>query len=111
MVRDLFNVKRIDVSNAFEKSYGQREIVLITQDELYCNAKDQEIRFTFPRILRLSTKNYSQELANYLKLREELLEKEKHILQTQNPGKKRISFPQKIIDFRISQLAFIEEEK
>jgi acyl-CoA synthetase (AMP-forming)/AMP-acid ligase II len=84
-VADLFSVKRIDVSNAFAESYGTREIVIITEE--LC-------------VLRLSTKNYRQDLGNYLKLRDQLLQKEK------NSGSDR---REKVIDFRIQKLAFIDE--
>ncbi|NGX46678.1 MAG: hypothetical protein K1000chlam3_00038 [Chlamydiae bacterium] len=109
IVCDLFNVKRIDVSHAFEKSCGRREIVLLTGDELLVTQKEKDIRFVFPRILRLSTKNYSQELSNYLKLREQLLEKEQMQLDFPEGEERRVIYPQKVIDFRIPQLAFIEE--
>lgn len=108
---DLFNIKRIDVSNAFEKSYGRREIVLQTKDEIYSTKDGKEICFCFPRILRLSTKKYSQELSNYLKYREHLLDKEKMELQFPESDETIVYQPQKVIDFRISQLAFMEEIK
>ncbi len=108
---DLFNIKRIDVSNAFERSYGRREIVLQTRDEIYSAKEGREICFVFPRILRLSTKKYSQELSNYLKYRENLLEKEKMDIQFPEGRETIVYQPQKVIDFRISQLAFMEEIK
>ncbi len=73
-----FRAARIDVSKIDAPSLGTREIVMVA---------DQ-------RFLRLSTKNYPQELGNYLTLREKL--------QGQ---------PTKIIDFRIPNLAFMKEEK
>jgi hypothetical protein len=92
-----FSVKRIDVSNAFAESYGTREIVVMTEDRLI---KQNGVEVRIPRILRLSSKNYAQELGNYLKLREQLLAEEK-----QSPD---LQFKEKIIDFRIQKLAFIE---
>ena len=65
--RPQFHVRRIDVSNAFAESYGTRAIVLLTEDFLIQGQTD----YILPRILRLSTKNYAQELANYLQLRTE----------------------------------------
>jgi acyl-CoA synthetase (AMP-forming)/AMP-acid ligase II len=108
-VADLFSVKRIDVSNAFAESYGTREIVLITEDTLIKNREGRSIEFRLPRILRLSTKNYAQQLGNYLKLREQLFDAEieaTHALGT--PGAP-VRLPEKIIDFRIQKLAFINE--
>jgi hypothetical protein len=111
IVGDLFNVKRIDVSNAFEMSYGRREIVLFTQDEIYLPYQGKEIRFVIPRILRLPTKKYAQELGNYLKFREHRLEKEKAELKVPQEGQLLVKCPTVTIDLRISQLAFIDEAK
>ncbi|NGX59119.1 MAG: hypothetical protein KR126chlam3_00264 [Chlamydiae bacterium] len=110
IVCDLFNVKRIDVSLAFEKSCGRREIVLMTEDEIFFPQKEREVRFAFPRLLRLSLKNYRQELSNYLKIREQLLEKEQVRLEFPEGGEKKVIFPQKVLDFRIPQIAFIENQ-
>ena len=109
IVCDLFNVVRIDVSNAFEESYGRREIVLGAEDVFFSSLKDREVCFHFPRLLRLSTKKYSQDLSNYLKLREQLLEKERRKLEFPEEGLVDVTFKEKIIDFRIPQLAFIDE--
>lgn len=87
---ELTEIKKIDVSNAFAESYGNREIILICQDKI-----DPYIH---TRLLRLSTKNYSQELGNFLKLREQLLQKESFSDSTC-----------KVIDLRLSKLGFIEE--
>ncbi|MDN3506764.1 MAG: hypothetical protein P0S96_06000 [Simkaniaceae bacterium] len=108
IVQDLFNVRRIDVSNAFEESLGRREIVLYAEDELLITHRQQEVHYIFPRLIRLSTKNYAQELANYLKLREQLLEKERQELTLDTNGS-QVVHPKKVIDLRIPQLAFIEE--
>jgi cell division septal protein FtsQ len=74
-------VKRLDVSSAFSKSLGQREVILILDEQ------------GFTKILRLTPKNFAQEMGNYLELRPKLP-----------------SVPQ-IIDLRIPQLAFIENKK
>lgn len=87
---ELIQIKRIDVSKAFSESCGMREIVLICEDQI------ENVRHT--RFLRLSPKNYPQELGNYLKLREQLIEKERNSGPTE-----------KVIDLRLSKLAFIEE--
>jgi cell division septal protein FtsQ len=74
-------VKRLDVSKAFQPSLGRREVVLILEEE------------GFTKTLRLTPKNFAQELGNYLELRPKLP-----------------AVPQ-IIDLRIPQLAFIQEKK
>lgn len=109
IVSDLFNVKRIDVSNAFEMSYGRREIVLFTQDEIYNTYKGKEVRYVVPRILRLPAKKFSQELGNYLKFREQRLEKERLELTAPPDEQTVVHCPTIIIDLRIPQLAFIDE--
>jgi hypothetical protein len=106
-VADLFSVKRIDVSNAFAESYGTREIVVITEDLIIQHSHGKELQLCIPRILRLSTKHYAQELGNYLKLREQLLEEERKHPVLENAAS-TIHLKEKIIDFRIQKLAFIE---
>lgn len=73
-------VKRLDVSKAFLPSLGRREVVLILEEQ------------GFTKALRLTPKNFAQELGNYLELRPKLP-----------------PTPQ-IIDLRIPQLAFIQEK-
>lgn len=107
-VADFFSVKRIDVSNAYAESYGTREIVIITEDFMIRTIDGKQVQFCFPRILRLSTKNYAQELGNYLKLREQLLEEEWKISSIPEKSGSIVRLKEKIIDFRIQKLAFIE---
>ncbi len=109
-VLDDFNVTWIDVSHAFSKSCGTREIVLTTQDSLFLKEGKEENKYVFPRILRLSTKHFAQELGNYLKLRVQLLEEDRKKLTL--PGKNLSQrMPERIIDFRIPNLAFVEEKE
>ncbi len=75
------HLRRLDVSNAFHSSLGRREIVVILDEQ------------GSTKFLRLTPKNFAQELGNYLQLRPEL----PPTLQT--------------IDLRISQLAFIKDGK
>lgn len=108
MICDLFNVQRIDVSRAFDKSYGTREIVLMTQDNVYSSFEDREIHFVFPRMLRLSTKKYAQELSRYINLREKLLKEEMETLSVPKE-EGRVFCQRTVLDFRISELAFINK--
>jgi hypothetical protein len=71
-------VIRLDVSKAFEKSLGQKEVVMMVNEK------------GFTKTLRLTPKNFAEELGNYLELKEKL------------PPK-----PQ-VIDLRISKLAFVQ---
>ncbi len=88
---DLFSVLRIDVSHATLGSFGTREIVLLIE-EPYTLEKKKKI------YLRLTPKNYVQELGNYLELRPKFL----------NASDKGLP---SVIDLRIPKLAFIEELK
>ncbi|NNM43138.1 MAG: FtsQ-type POTRA domain-containing protein [Chlamydiae bacterium] len=96
--RDAFTVKRIDVSSAFAESYGKREIVLKIVEDLIDEGKEDK-NVKLPIILRLSTKGYKQELVNYLQLRTKFREAPITTVH------------EKIIDFRIPQLAFIDDGK
>lgn len=109
--RDILNVQRVDVSQAFAESFGQREVVLKTEDHIFLRQDGKEVMFTCPRLLRFSTKNYPQELGNYLKLRQQLLEQEQKNCTWPENEKTVVRFPVKIIDFRIPNLAFIEENR
>jgi hypothetical protein len=110
-VADFFFVKRIDVSNAFAESYGTREIVVLTEDTLIRRINEKQIHICIPRLLRLSAKNYAQELGNYLKLREQLLEEEKKTIVIPDGSHDFVRLKEKTIDFRLQKLAFIEEQK
>lgn len=103
------NIRRIDVSKAFEKSYGRQEIVLLLEDEIIAKTGQQKIHYFLPQYLRLSRNNYAQALGNYLKLREELLKKEEEKLPAFEGGQTAIRLKCKIIDLRLEQLAFINE--
>lgn len=99
-------VKRIDVSNAFAPSLGQREIVLFTEEELNLRTENRELVCTFPKILRLAPKDYTQQLGNFFSLRRKMMED----YQKQTAGLKEGGrFSPRIIDLRIPQLAFVEK--
>ncbi len=94
--KDFFRVKRVDVSQAFMATLGKKGIVVVLENEL------KEPEATSTHFLRLSTLNFSKEIANYLNLRKSLLEAEKEKVLMGEYLK------EKIIDLRLSQLAFIE---
>ncbi len=99
--KDLFFVKRIDVAEAESPGLGRREIVVWIENELYSNGVD--IPNVSSHFLRLTPKRYTEEICNYLKLREHLLEAEK---QEQDSHSKILK--DKVIDLRLPQLAFID---
>ena len=104
--KDLFKIRRIDVSKALDESLGKREIVVSLENELHIDL-DQD-PFSSIHLLRLSTKNYAKELGNYLELRKKVLEEEIISLRLELPSQ-RSFLKEKIIDLRIDQLAFIRD--
>lgn len=96
-----FRVKRIDVSNALAPSLGQREIVLFTDEEWV------EYSCVFPKILRISPKDYEQQLNNFFVLRRNMEEAyRKQLGSITTPTR----FATRIIDLRIPQLAFVQNQ-
>lgn len=93
--KDLFRVKRIDVSQAFSPTLGKRGIVAVLENDL-------EEGISSTHFLRLSTPRFSQEISNYFTLRAHLLETEKEKVLLGEKIKERI------IDLRLSQLAFVD---
>ncbi len=79
MLDKSLNVQRLDVTAAFHPSLGKREIVVVLEEN------------GFSKFLRLTPKNFAQEIGNYLELRPTLIPE-----------------PQ-VIDLRIPQLAFLEK--
>ncbi len=108
---DYFHKLRIDVSNACAESYGRREVVLTIEDEICTRAKDADVRYIFPRILRLAPKDFAQQLGNYLKLRPQLIAEEQKHLPNHVAHAAAVTAERRVIDFRIPQLAFIDESK
>ena len=92
---------RLDVSKAAFPSCGQREIVAIFEDVIEYSDKEEIKTLQFTRLLRLSPENYRQELANYVVLRQTMMERDK-INGENRKGETTI------IDLRLPHLAFIE---
>ncbi|PIS03368.1 MAG: hypothetical protein COT85_00795 [Chlamydiae bacterium CG10_big_fil_rev_8_21_14_0_10_42_34] len=99
-------IKRIDVSNAFAGSLGQREVVLFTEEEMCFRKSEREIICTFPKILRIAPKDYPQQLGNFFALRRTMMEDYRKQLSAINEGGR---FAPRIIDLRLPQLAFVEK--
>lgn len=103
-----FFIKRIDVSNAFANSYGKREIVVIIENEIYYPPDDDY--YLFSHVLRLSRKNYAQELGNYFSLRAEMIHQEMNSPQVGHYYPKEVGVYEIMIDLRVPGLAFVDEE-
>jgi len=100
-----FRVKRIDVSNAFAPSLGQREVVLFTEEEWVVRDGGQEKVYAFPKILRMAPKDYAVQLSNFFVLRKNMEEAYRQQLASGSPS---CRFSPRIIDLRIPQLAFVQ---
>lgn len=100
-------IKRIDVSNAFSPSLGTREIVIFTEEDLVLHQGDKSFCCIFPKMLRLSPKEYVQQMNNFFSLRKSMLEDyRKQIASASPPPTGR--FSSRIVDLRIPHLAFVE---
>lgn len=104
--KDCFSVQRIDIANAFQESFGRKEIVLVIEERIYKLIDQRQTSYTLPCVLRLSTKNYVQELSNYLKLRPQLLEESTRQLSIASNPPHTLRLPSKTIDLRLTKLAF-----
>lgn len=105
--KGLFQICRIDVSKAFAESYGMREVVVILEDETIRVKEGKERHFIYPRYLRLTPKNYAGELGNFLKLREQLLQKESSEIKFRETDSDIVRAPDQIVDLRVPELAYI----
>lgn len=93
---------RVDVSHAFDDSYGNRQVVVMLEESLNLKMHSENIAFTIPHILRLSLENYKQEISNYLVLRPLMIDKGASKIKNQSTPLEPL-----IIDLRISGLAYI----
>jgi len=97
--QDCFFVRRVDVSRAYEKSLGKREIVVVIDHEDSFGSN-----ICFSHFLRLTPKQFSQEIDRYLQLREHLVDVQREeISLNTNKG-----VQSKVVDLRLPQLAYID---
>ncbi len=95
---------KIDTSKAFDLSYGQREIVVVLHDYVTKDSNGITGSVRYPRMLRLSTEHYVQQLANYFMLKNKFLNESGQIPENASEASLRI------IDLRVSDLAFVYQE-
>lgn len=100
------HLARIDVSDAYSPSCGQRQIVVIVEHENPYLEGAKPIIVKYEAILRLNTENHIQGLANYFALASTLLKSEPPT-DAEGPV---VKFPTMILDLRLSQLAFVKRE-
>jgi hypothetical protein len=100
-------IQRVDLSHAFSPHLGRREIVVEMEEELFVSISSHAVplRCIFPKIVRLSPKNYEEQLSHFFQLRKNILEEyRRQIIASPCSGR----FAPRIIDLRIPRLAFIE---
>lgn len=105
---DLTHLSYIDVSKAFALSYGQRQIVVILEDRVEKEIEGQPVLCVYPRILRLGTDNYEQQLKNYLVLQSYSRQQDSQFF-CNSPGNIEKA-KATIVDLRLQDLAFITNE-
>lgn len=102
------HVVKIDVSKAFASSYGQRQIVVVMEEQMEKKQGDRLVLCYFPHILRLTKENFLQELASYNNLKPYL--RQQHAFQNNESALGEICHADPIvIDLRIPQLAFVKK--
>lgn len=95
------SICQIDVSKAFEKTLGTKEIIVMLEEEV--PMRGGFVMKTCKYFLRLSTRGYLKEIENYLRLRPHLREAEKGEEAVLPEKTKEVT-----VDLRLSQFAFIE---
>lgn len=103
--KQVFVVKKLDLSKAYASSYGKREILLYIEENLKIT---EELEYVFPKILRLSTKGYSKQLGDYLVLHDKMMADYKNQLGPDARGKGTLRFATTTVDLRIPSIAFID---
>lgn len=94
-------LRRIDVSHAQSLSCGQREIVIMLEDQVERAAQGKAVLCITPWILRLDVKDYEAGLSRYAVLRQQVL-KEMVVA-----GEGVIRQSPLIVDLRLPHLAFL----
>lgn len=100
--QDRFRIRQLDVSQAKDDSYGQRQVVLVLEE----NSQDWNASSTPHSLLylRLNADDPSQALVNFHTLQEALFDKKEEApVKDQGAGSKIV-----MIDLRIPHLAFIK---
>ncbi|MBN1914885.1 MAG: hypothetical protein JW769_03240 [Parachlamydiales bacterium] len=103
-----FTVTMIDVGQAFSASYGKREIVIGIQSSIILEYEGTKKQAIFPFYLRLSTRGYAKELGNFLTLHAKIIgDYTRQLRASTLPD--RAYFSPKVIDLRLSKVAYIQE--
>lgn len=103
---NFFKLTRLDVSQAFEPSYGQRQIILMGETAKHKDVDGVTYNFIFHWIIRLNSDLYDESFEQSVKIISAI---ENQHLKTHDysKGSSTINFGTKILDMRIPQLGFI----
>lgn len=101
--KDLVRIERIDLSHAYAKNLGQREIVLFLEEDL---EGAEGTLSAFPKIVRLSPKEVDAQLNRLYALNLKMRDDYRAQLATAHLSGR---FAPRIIDLRIPHLAFVEK--
>lgn len=102
------NIKLIDMSSAFLKSLGKREIILKIENLILASKEDKNIKFIFPIFVRLNVKDYKKCLSNFYLLNRKMIEDYKKQVKIKG-SREKIKYSVKCIDMRINNLAFVDD--
>jgi hypothetical protein len=102
-----FRIVRIDTSNAFVSSLGKKCITLEIENEILSRKGEKETIYIFPAFLRLSVKNFRQELGNFLVLNQKMMKDYRDQVERKDFALGIVRFKHKILDFRIPGVAYI----
>lgn len=103
------SLTKVDVSQAFALSYGQRQFVLVFEDRIPRLVEGKPVTIIHSHLLRLSPENYHQQLANYLVLRSYLRQQDRSRHLSAETSSTVTAAPT-TIDLRLSELAFFSTE-
>lgn len=96
-------LKKIDVSQAFAESYGQRQIILLVEESLDIIKEGKPAIVLKPVFLRLNVDEYQKCLMSYSHLRSYLRTQVEESIDTNKQ-----TLEPAIVDLRIRQLAFLK---
>lgn len=96
------HLRRIDVSKAFAPSCGQRQIVVVFEEQIMSLKEQKPILINSQRILRLHAENYEEGLSNYFAMLKHLVPQ---VAATEE--KPVVEAPPYVIDLRLPGLAYI----
>ncbi len=98
----------IDVSLATAESYGKRQIVATWTENIEVVGDQGLVLCRMPRVLRLSPRRYQEALDDYARIQGYLAEQQSQGIEGETSS---VDCPERIVDMRISKLAFLSDGK